>query len=80
MSKLLEEEEVEVVDEVLVAASVKKIPPPKNWVLLLGVKVTVEAMVGTVGRKGRTITYRNLKLKVLSNILHVTHSLKLTIE
>lgn len=50
MSKLVEEE-VEVVGEVLVAASSKRIPPPKNWVLLLGVKVTVEAMVDTVGKE-----------------------------
>lgn len=50
MSKLVEEE-VEVVGEVLVAASSKRIPPPKNWVSLLGVKVTVEAMVDTVGQR-----------------------------
>lgn len=53
MSKLVEEE-VEVAGEVLVAASSKRIPPPKSWVLLLGVKVTVEAMVDTVLAKKET--------------------------
>lgn len=60
MLKLVEEE-VEVVDEVLAAASVKRIQPPKNWVSLLGVKVTVEAMVDTVDRKRPTFTHRELQ-------------------
>lgn len=60
MLKLVEEE-VEVVGEVLVAASTKRILPPKNWVLLLGVKVTVEARVDTV----------NKKLQVSETIRHV---------
>lgn len=44
----LVEEEVEVEDEVLAAALVKKILPLKNWVLLLAVKGVVEAMVDTI--------------------------------
>lgn len=50
MSKLVEEE-VEVAGEVLVAASSKRIPPPKSWASLLGAKVTVEAMVDTTSRE-----------------------------
>lgn len=50
MSKLVEEE-VEVVGEVLAAASSRRSPPPKSWVSLLGMKVTVEAMVDTVGKR-----------------------------
>lgn len=80
MLELLEEE-VEVVDEVLVAASVKRIPPLKNWVLLLGVKVTVEAMVDTVGKKrGIQLHIEMLSCYPIKYSLHMTFVLQLTIE
>lgn len=50
-------EAVEVEDEVLVAASMMRTPPLRNWVSLLVVKVTVEVMVDTVGKKTH-ITHR----------------------
>lgn len=60
-------EVVEVGDEVLVAASTMRTPPPRNWVSLLVVKVTVEVMVDTVDKRMRNYNRNVGKLLLPTN-------------